>query len=168
MNTLETRDHHAQLRAWAKGMYPSEAATELLIRYQGGRFARPGNPWVRRQTAWGSDGVMDGPGYWIDFEVLADPSNYGYASGGERRTLLVAAAIGHRAKLDLGDVMCGVGRNGRELILAALSHAGGSHEDWSPPYRVGPDGSPQRLNATRLGPIVPWPADDADDVVGDF
>jgi hypothetical protein len=32
---------HARLREWAHGVYPGEAATELLIR---AGFARPGDP----------------------------------------------------------------------------------------------------------------------------
>ncbi|MCB0912482.1 MAG: hypothetical protein KDB60_12785 [Propionibacteriaceae bacterium] len=35
------------LRAWARGIYPLEAAVELLIRSCGGRFASSGMPWVQ-------------------------------------------------------------------------------------------------------------------------
>ncbi|WP_197676442.1 hypothetical protein [Nakamurella panacisegetis] len=37
-STVEVQD---DLRAWAKGMHTFEAATELLIRGMGGRFALP-------------------------------------------------------------------------------------------------------------------------------
>lgn len=38
--TVPTRE----LRAWAKGDYPTEAAVELLIRAKRGRFARESQP----------------------------------------------------------------------------------------------------------------------------
>jgi hypothetical protein len=38
------------LRAWAKGRYSTEAATELLIRALGGRFAQPPWPWIHEES----------------------------------------------------------------------------------------------------------------------
>jgi len=42
--------HADDLRAWARGMYTTEAATELLLRAFGGKFAAPGNPWIHTST----------------------------------------------------------------------------------------------------------------------
>lgn len=46
------------LRAWAKGIYPSEAGVELLIR--SGRAVYDGAPWITR----------DGDMAWIDVDEL--------------------------------------------------------------------------------------------------
>lgn len=59
--------HADDLRAWAKGMYTIEAATELLIRGFGGKFSAPGNPWVHTSSE------TQGPGQvsaWIDFAAI--------------------------------------------------------------------------------------------------
>lgn len=39
-----TAAHHEALRAWARGLYPLQAANELLIRSHYGRFAATSNP----------------------------------------------------------------------------------------------------------------------------
>ena len=39
-------DVHDQLRAWARGIHATEAATDLLIRALGGTFATHGRPWI--------------------------------------------------------------------------------------------------------------------------
>ena len=44
MTAHDVSEHHARLRAWAKGIYGMEAATELLIRGFDGRFADPELP----------------------------------------------------------------------------------------------------------------------------
>ncbi len=49
------------LRAWAKGMYTTEAAAELLIRGFGGRFAQTAYPWIHQG---------EGGGYWIDLAAI--------------------------------------------------------------------------------------------------
>lgn len=58
-----------QLRAWAAGMYHTEAAVELLIRGMGGRFARPENRWIIKEA--GTRGSLE-PRYWVDFEAIPD------------------------------------------------------------------------------------------------
>ena len=40
-------DTTTALREWARGMFTTEAATELLIESFRGRFAALGNPWVQ-------------------------------------------------------------------------------------------------------------------------
>lgn len=58
--------HEDELRAWAKGMYAIEAATELLLRAFGGSLAQPGNPWICTDAERGNS--------WINFEET--PTNW--------------------------------------------------------------------------------------------
>jgi hypothetical protein len=129
------------LRAWAKGIYPTEAATELLIR---SNAARQGDPWVR---------PGDDPGWWwVDFEALARVLNEGshHYSGGERRILSIAASLGSCTPdgFDLGDALSGLDREHLALVVAAAAHAGGSHDDMS------------MLHGAPLPSLFPWPHDD--------
>lgn len=142
-------DHHAALREWARGLYPLEAATELLIRADAGRLAAPGQPWVHH----------DGTSAWIDFDAIAD--EIGTLSGGERRLLCLAASLARDVPVQLGDALSSLDRDHAALAVAAVSHATGSHEhreyvghreDASTPLTVHPD-SP-RLD---LGALYPWP-----------
>lgn len=111
-------DHETALRAWAKGMYPTEAATELLLRGFGGRFAEPGNPWIHDAD--------DDEWEWVEFNLI--PENTGYLSGGERRYLLLAASLAGFTEHDtviLGDNVSGLDAKHLNLVLAAIAHAGG-------------------------------------------
>ncbi len=49
-----TTDTATALREWARGMFTTEAATELLIGSFRGRFAAVGYPWVQPRTMTGS------------------------------------------------------------------------------------------------------------------
>jgi hypothetical protein len=133
-------EHEQQLRAWAKGMYPLEAATELLIRAFGGRFAAPGKPWVHTE-----DGHP-----WVDFEAI--PDHIGALSGGERRMLLLISSLGGGEPVDLNDVLPALDRGNLELVLAAVAHAAGSHEQSD--ARSHEDGT---FTLTRLESLHPWP-----------
>lgn len=114
MNTT-TNPVHGGLRAWAKGLYPSEAAVELLIRTG---FAHEGYPWVFE---------CDGGGMWgIDWSAI--PNNIGAKSGSERRLLLLAASIGGTVEVQVGECLSGLDRTNLALVLAAMAHANGSHE----------------------------------------
>jgi hypothetical protein len=133
-------DAAAGLREWARGMYALEAAVELLVRSFGGRFASAGQPWIRHRRG----------GYWLDTDALAEVS--GGLSGGERRVLAVVLALASGGPLaDLADVLAGVDREYLTLILAAFSHAAGSHQHSLVRHDA--------LTASyyRPGPIVPWP-----------
>jgi hypothetical protein len=104
------------LRHWAAGSYPIEAATELLIRAFHGRFAQPGHPWNHH----------DGR-YWIDFDAITDETT-GVYSGGERRLLALAGSLGGSRQVNLRDMVPGLDRSVTALILAAIAHAAGSHQ----------------------------------------
>lgn len=110
--------HIEGLRTWARGSYPLEAGTEILVRFAGGRFAQPGQPWIK-------NGEHTGAPY-IDFACLPELS--GELSGGERRVLMTAASIAGNVPVVLGDVLPGMDREGVDLVLAAIAHAAGSHE----------------------------------------
>ena len=110
--------HEEQLRLWAKGLYPLEAGTELLIRGFGGRFASPGMSWIKE--------FDDESGYWIDFEEIEPTS--GMLSGGERRFLLLAASIAEGVEVKVGDVISGLDVGNVRLVLAAIAHGAGMKE----------------------------------------
>jgi ABC-type phosphonate transport system ATPase subunit len=130
------------LRRWARGAYAEEAAVELLVRAFGGRFASTRYRWVR---------ACDRPGwYWLDGERLIDST--GALSGGERRVLTIAGSLVSGASLtDLDGLLTGLDRPNLELVLAALAHAAGSHEQIA--ARVEGD----LLVYRRLGPVLAWP-----------
>lgn len=136
--------HEDDLRAWAKGDYTYEAATELLIRAFGGRYAAADRPWIRTDE---SDGAP-----WIDFEAI--PEHIGGASGGERRFLLLVASIAGNEPVVLSDVVPGLDRNILELVLAAIAHAGGSHEHSD--VKTDADGMITSFGG-KLPSLYPWP-----------
>lgn len=135
---------HASLRAWARGSYGDEASVELLIRSFGGRFALPDSPWVAPPAR--SDE------YWLDAEAI-NPAT-GHLSGGEQRVLAVVAALASNQPLErnLAEVMSGIDRDHQTLILAALSHAGGSHQHSD--YRRQADGT---YTISEAGALFSWP-----------
>jgi hypothetical protein len=128
------------LRTWARGSYPLEAATELLIRAFRGRFTEPGWPWVMSD-----DGCR-----WIDFDAI-DDDTVGALSGGERRLLMIAGSLGstENRAVNLSQVLPGLDRTNLALVVAAIAHAGDSHEHSDFP----PDG-----RAVRLPSLAPWAA----------
>jgi hypothetical protein len=93
---------------------------------------------------------LEDPGHpWIDFEAIADGT--GGLSGGEKRFLLIVASIGCGTPVALEDVIVGLDRSLLDLVLAALAHAGGSHQD---SVLLGDGGE---LTFQRPGAPHPWP-----------
>ncbi len=134
------QNHHAQLRAWAKGVYGLEAATELLIRGFDGRFADPGCPWVHPTTS----------GHWIDFDAI--PAQVGALSGGEQRFLQIVAALDDAdTTVNLGRCLAGLDRRHVHLVLAAVAHASGTHEHQE--ILFAPDGT---VSFSQPGAIYRW------------
>ena len=137
--------HEEDLRQWAKGSYPQEAGTELLLRAFGGRFAGRGQPWIYPRTSDGS---------YIDFAAIPEHAKSGVYSSGERRFLLLAASFGGGGEpIDLADILSGLDREIVVLALAAVSHATGSHEGTGIIYNE--DDTPKAF--TRLTSLYPWP-----------
>jgi hypothetical protein len=130
-----------ELRAWAKGSLPLEAATEMLLRAFSGRFAEPGWPWM----------MSDEQGNrWIDFDAI--PVHVEGLSGGERRFLMIAASIGGAWPLILNDALPGLDRTLLDLVLAAAAHSAGSHQD---SIMVERDGA--AIGFERADTLYPWP-----------
>ena len=130
-----------QLRRWARGMYTTEAATELLIRAHNGIFASIEQPWIKPSDR----------AYWIDFPAITE--YLGGLSGGEQRLLRIAASIGsdEATPVRLGDVLSGLDRPTLRLVLAAVAHAGGSHQHSS--LVIGRDG---RATITKEPSLFIW------------
>lgn len=132
----------ATLRAWAAGSYPAMAAVELLARAFGGRFATRGHPWIVDHE----DGRA-----WLETGALRSAPTL---SGGERRVLRLVAALVDAEPIDIVDVVTGLDRTHLDLVLAALAHAGGSHEHAA--LTLDPDGT---VHLAQPGPLHRWPAD---------
>lgn len=140
-----------ELRSWAKGLYPLEAGVEVLIRAFDGRFAQPGQSWIRQGEA---------AGWWVDESALCD-ANLEALSGGEQRVLRLVAAMLGGHPVSLYETVPGLDRGVMDLILAALAHANGSHEHGGRPV-FDPIGRYRSSNGTRfsvprLGSLHPWP-----------
>lgn len=104
-------DKSIALRSWARGIAAVEAATELLLRFEAGRYARPGWPWVGTNP----DGTA-----WIEWNMIA--GSIGTLSSGQRRVLLIAASLGDGPPVDLHEVMW-LDQPATRLVLAAFAHA---------------------------------------------
>lgn len=133
------------LRQWAKGLYPLEAAVELLVRAFGGRFARVGYPWVAQSS--GADG------YWLDVEQLT-PENTAVYSGGERRLLALVASLAGGGTVNLYEEIPGLDRHLTALFLAAVAHASGSHEHGRIEIDSERGGA---ISCGRQPSLYPWP-----------
>lgn len=127
------------LRRWAKGLYPLEAGVELLIQAFDGRFASPGEPWVQQGD--------DSGWWWIDVEQMTE-DNYDALSGGEARLLRIAASLLGGLPVDLSRNIAGLDREHLQLVVAAVAHAGGSHEHTGHQYLIR---GPATSTTTRLG-----------------
>lgn len=140
MSVLDVQEYHAQLRDWAHGMLPVEAATELLIRTG---WASPGYLWMKRE---------DNGRVWIDFAAI--PDAIGGYSGGEQRVLRIAASLGADSPVILGDEVTGIDRNITQLVLAAIAHAAGVATAGRT-IEMNADGHPQIVPTE---PLYTWPA----------
>jgi hypothetical protein len=134
-------EHEDALRAWAKGLLPLEAATELLIR---GGYAGEGRRWVLY------DEERQRP--WINFASI--PELIGAMSGGQQRFLRIAASLGGDVPVILADELTGIDRDHVELVLAAVAHTAGAHEPGST-IRLDDAGTP---TVVRTEALYEWPA----------
>lgn len=119
MNRASTDDEYRyddMLRAWAAGYDTTEAATELLLRGFGGRFAQEGNPWIHTTGAISAPYIV-----WDDIT----PDSTATLSGGEYRYLQIAASIGGGQLVDLRDAVH-LDPTRIDLVLAAIAHAAGT------------------------------------------
>jgi hypothetical protein len=85
---------------------------------------------------------------WTDLDTaLRDGRIVG--SAGQLRLLRAAASLAEGHPVALGDLAAGLDRDNLRLLLAAVAHAGGSHEHRA----TDPDGH----LGDPLPPLVPWP-----------
>jgi hypothetical protein len=150
---LELDDLESALLRAAVGDYAAEAAILLL--------ANSGH-WLPRLQSAGlltialdGDAADGGPWaavQWTDLDgALRRGSIAG--SGGQLRLLRAAASLADGQPIDLADLTAGLDRRELALLLAALSHAAGSHEHRE--VLRDEDGAPHA--GAPLGPVVPWP-----------
>lgn len=134
------------VRTWSAGMYTLEAGAELLI-----RTGLLTGPWLERDA--------DSGRWWIDSDQITDDTIARY-SGGERRVLKIAGSLLGGGAVSLADELPGLDRAHLALVLAAMAHAGGSHE-----HSGGPAPDPEgrwmidgvRHGFPRLGSLFAWP-----------
>ncbi|AXH95989.1 hypothetical protein [Ornithinimicrobium avium] len=132
-----------ELRAWAQGDYPTEAAVELLIRAKGGRFARETQPWIQRP--WPSSSLRC-----VDWDRLHHELSV--FSGGERRLLNIAVSMGSPDHpVDLSNDLSGLDDELLLLVLAATAHAAGRPRLLSPATAV-PDRAQARPATHNITP----------------
>ncbi len=128
---------HDGIRAWAKGIYPTEAATELLIRAG-----------LATDTA-GFYGDEDGPYIELRADKIIDRART-YSHSQEKILRLVVSLLGEQ-DVNLKDAFRGLDRTNLQLALAAISHAAGAHETLTH------GGTSTRPSSD--GPAVGWPAE---------
>jgi hypothetical protein len=114
----------AALRASAAGIYPAEAAAELLI----------ATPWpcrhhFRRRFIRTGTSITDGttPMAVTDWAAAIAALSAGQlpCSGAERRLLRLAASLGDGIPVDLQDALTSLDDVRLELVTAAIRHAAG-------------------------------------------
>ena len=113
----------AALRAWSKGIYCDEAATELLIRHR---------TWLRRDdfttrfiiTQAGPTGNITAAVSWEE-AITALQAGTLPCSGSEASILHLAASLAGTTPVDLRDLITGLDRANIQLVLNAIRHAGG-------------------------------------------
>lgn len=131
-----------KVRAWAAGSHTTEAAAELLIR---SGLIEEKSPWIF------PEGPRRGR---IDSCTLAD--EIGAHPWHQQVAAKVAANLIAGHEIDLADLLPGLDRKTLHLILAALAHAGGSHEHGHVIVaEVGP------VVCGQLPPLVAWPQESA-------
>ena len=139
----EPVDLASRLRAWAKGMYSTEAAVELLVRH--GRLVYDGALWIR--------GTTESP--WIDPAPLLEEAGL---SGSERRVAAIAANLLGGPDVDLVEVLSSLDPHTLAVVTAALTLTGGGTPWWprSPIRSIGDseDASPGAM-VSGGGPVPP-------------
>jgi len=111
------------LRAWASGIYPDEAACDLLIN-QATWLARRDfqDRFTHRGTSPGDAELAS-----IDWPAAVAALNEGSlpCSGGEERILRLAASLGDGLPVNLRDATTGIDTRNAGLLIQAVLHANG-------------------------------------------
>ena len=129
-----------KLRAWARGLYPNEAAVELLIR--SGKVVYSGAPWLEE----GDDRAI------VDVDRLS--SGVGALSSGERALVAIAVSLLSHDPVDLREAIASLDRGNLDAVLAAIAHAGGSHQH----SEIVQSADRGTAEVVTLSSLHPWPA----------
>ena len=149
---LDLDDVESALLRAAVGDYTAEAAILLLANF---------GHWLPQLRAVDLISVEADPATgdrWaqIQWEELQPALAEGriFGSSGEVRVLRAAASLVDGQPADLGDMASGLDRRGLTLLLAAIAHAGGSHEHREETFD--PDRGITHLG-DKVPPLMPWP-----------
>jgi len=116
----------APLRAHARGLYPAEAAAELLINHAAWLHR---NDFTTRFVQRGSDSGLVDPTNTavIDWPATITALDAGQlpCSGGEGRILRLAASLAEGVPVDLRDITTGLDEHNITLLRQAVLHASG-------------------------------------------
>ena len=110
----------AQLRAWARGIYPDEAGAEMLI---GHAVFLHRADFTSRFTSIRGDGAGLAAIDWPAAIAALDDSLP--CSGGENRMLRLAASLAAGPPVNLRDALTGIDDRGTQLVIQAVRHASG-------------------------------------------
>jgi hypothetical protein len=121
------------LRACARGIYPDEAAIELIISHDG--FLHRDDFTRHLTTAEYGHHGNDAMHAAIDWATASAALTDGAlpCSGGERRILLLAASLAAGLPVDLRDALTGLDDRNLALVSSAFTHASGKrppHLGW--------------------------------------
>jgi len=155
LSQSEKESHYERLRIWAKDSIDQEAAVELLIRGYDGKLALPHWPWIISR-----EGMVH---CWVDNQQIA----FGFLGLSATADVLselpeceqqylrvVRFFLDPSARLTVSEII-GQDRKHLELILAALSHAAGTHREWTD-IRNTVTGS-FLVRGNEGGALYPWP-----------
>lgn len=128
----------AALRACAAGLYPAEAAAELLIATTWPRRSDFRDRFIRAGTS-----ITDGttPMAVTDWAAAITALSAGQlpCSGAERRLLCLAASLGARIPMDLQDALTSLDDANIDLVTTAIRHAAGRRPaTWNWPAETPP------------------------------
>jgi hypothetical protein len=125
VTTANPRHLGDALQACARGIYPLEAGTGLLIEC---------GSWLHRKDFTSrfitvSTSISDGTTLLAstDWEAAVTALHAGDlpASGGERRMLLLASSLAGGTPVSLNDTLAGIDRRNASLVVSAVAHTAG-------------------------------------------
>jgi hypothetical protein len=116
------------LRACARGIYPDEAAIELLISH--GTFLHRDDftgRFIEHGTSIGDGAALAA----IDWEAAVTALTGGElpCSGGERRILMLSASLAASIPVDLRDAVTGIDDRNVQRLLTAIRHTSGKRPE---------------------------------------
>jgi hypothetical protein len=123
--TAATGQLHQALRAWAAGIYATEAGVDLLIGH---------DTWLHRRDFTGpfvhtgvsvSDGITAMAEVDSAATITALDAGDLPCSGGEQRMLRLAASIVGGTPVSLRDTLTGIDHRNVQLVITAVLHASG-------------------------------------------